>query len=253
MKIALTIAGSDSSAGAGIQADIKTFFKLGVPGVSVITGITAQNSKGVYSIYPVPPDEIEKQLKALEEEFDIKAAKVGMIPDIKTVEVIEKFFKRRKDIFFLLDPVLISTSGSNLFIEDTKKALKEKLFPLCHLLTPNLDEAKILLNGEVRDHKTLAMEFYEKFKVPLLLKGGHNRGKIIEDIFFNGRILKTFKSKKLKGEYHGTGCILSSAIISYKIMGFNLTDSIIKARKFLSNLMIKKAKFKSKKIRYIIF
>ncbi|MEJ5167126.1 MAG: bifunctional hydroxymethylpyrimidine kinase/phosphomethylpyrimidine kinase [Thermoanaerobaculia bacterium] len=253
MNFVLTIAGSDSSAGAGIQADIKTFFKLRVKGLSVLTGITAQNSRGVFSIYPVPPEEIEKQLKALEEDFNIVGAKVGMVPNRKTVEVIHRFFKRRRDIFFLLDPVLISTSGYNLFLENTKEALKEKLIPLCNLITPNLDEAMALLGEKEKDNFKLAEKFYEKFKVPLLLKGGHKKGKEIEDIFFDGKKMKVFKGKRIKGEFHGTGCILSSAILSYISKGYELIEAIKRGRAFLYNLLLKNSFSVSKKMKYIIF
>lgn len=253
MKYALTIAGSDSSSGAGIQADLKTFFKLRVPALSVITGITAQNSRGVFSIFPVPPEEIEKQLKALEEDFNISGAKVGMVANIKTLEKIYGFFKRRRDIFFILDPVLISTSGYDLFLEDTKEALKEKLIPLCNLITPNLDEAMALLGKIKRDSMELAGDFFEKFRVPLLLKGGHKKGEEIEDIFFDGKSFKKFKSKRIEGNFHGTGCVLSSAILSYIIKGYNLIEAIKKGRAFLKNLLAKNSVNVSKKMKYIIF
>lgn len=253
MKYVLTIAGSDSSAGAGIQADLKTFFKLRVKGLSVLTGITAQNSRGVFSIYPVPPEEIEKQLKALEEDFNIFGAKVGMVPDNKTLEIIYKFFKKRKDIFFILDPVLISTSGDNLFIENTKEALKEKLIPICHLITPNLDEAMALLGKMVKDNFKLAEKFYDEFKVPLLLKGGHKKGKVIEDIFFDGKKIKVFKGKRIKGNFHGTGCVLSSAVLSYLAKGYGLIEAIKRGRAFLYNLLLKNSFSVNKKIKYIIF
>jgi len=252
MDYALTIAGSDSSAGAGVQADLKTFFKLKVPAVSVITAITAQNSKGVYSIHPIPPEEIENQLKTLENDFNIKAAKVGMLPNIKSVEVISIFFKRRRDIFFLLDPVLVSTSGFNLFVEDTKSAIKEKLIPLCNLITPNLDEAKTLLEAENDNILEIAKSFFEKFKVPVLLKGGHLKSNFIEDIYFDGKIIKKFRWKREKGEFHGTGCILSSAIASYIVLGFKDLDAIKKGREFLHRLLKGKPYLKNKNLKYII-
>lgn len=251
MDFALTVAGSDSSSGAGIQADIKTFLKIKVPCLSVITAITAQNSKGVYSIFPVPVKEIEKQLKVLENDFKIKVAKVGMVPDIKSIEIISKFFKRRRDIFFLLDPVLISTSGFNLFLEDTKDALRKKLIPLCNILTPNLDEARSLLNIGEKDDPGILEEIFNKFKVPVLLKGGHRKGKYIEDIFFDGKEKRKYKFKRIEGEFHGTGCILSSAIISYIYKGLEIKEGIRKAEIFLHKLMVNPYN-KNKKIKYII-
>lgn len=245
----LTIAGSDSSSGAGIQADLKTFYKLKVPALSVITAITAQNSRGVFSIHPIPPKEIEKQIKALEEDFEIIGAKVGMVADNQSIKVISDFFKRRRDIFFLLDPVLISTSGSKLYLEDTKNSLKEKLIPLCNLITPNLDEAKALIDFNSKDNLEIAKRFYDKFNVPILLKGGHSKRKIIEDIFFDGKEIKEYKWKKLKGEFHGTGCILSSAILANIALGLDLKEAIGCALNFLhkqlnNNFFISKSTLK---------
>ncbi len=252
MDYVLTIAGSDSSAGAGIQADLKTFLKLKVPSLSVITAVTSQNSKGVYSIHPIPPEEIEYQLKVLEEDFKIKAAKVGMLPDIKSIYVVYNFFKRRKDIFFLLDPVLVSTTGFNLYLEDTKKELKEKLIPLCSLITPNLEEAKTLLDLKIDNNLELAKLFYEKFKVPVLLKGGHKKDEILVDIYYDGKVLKKFKWKRIEGEFHGTGCILSSAIVSYIVRGFPKLESIKRARRFLYEQINKKSFSKNIDLKYIL-
>lgn len=251
-NFALTIAGSDSSSGAGIQADLKTFYKLKVPALSVITAITAQNARGVFSIHPIPPNEIEKQIKALEEDFNIFAAKVGMVPDNQSIEVIEKFLKRRRDIFFLLDPVLISTSGSKLYIEDTKNSLKEKLIPLCNLITPNLDEAKALINFNSEDNLEIVKKFYNKFNVPLLLKGGHRKGKVIEDIFFDGKEVKKYKWKKLKGEFHGTGCILSSAIVAYIALGLSLKEAIGHALNFLHKQLNKIFFISKSSLKYLL-
>lgn len=248
----LTIAGSDSSSGAGIQADLKTFYKLKIPALSVITAITAQNSKGVFSIHPVPPKEIEKQIKALEEDFKIIGAKVGMVPDNQAIEVIAKFFKRRRDIFFLLDPVLISTSGSKLYLEDTKNSLKEKLIPLCNLITPNLDEAKVLIDFNTENNLEIAKRFYDKFNVPLLLKGGHSKGEIIEDIFFDGKQFEKYKWKKLKGEFHGTGCILSSAIVANIALGLNLKEAIGRALNFLHKQLIKNFLISKSPLKYLL-
>ncbi len=249
---ALSIAGSDSSSGAGVQADLKTFYKLKVPGISVITAITAQNSKGVFSIHPIPPKEIKAQLKVLEEDFSIKAAKVGMIPNIEALFEISKFFKRRRDLFFLLDPVLISTSGSKLFLEDTRESLKKNLIPLCNLITPNIDEAKALLDEDFKDQREIIYGFYKKFKIPILLKGGHLEKRFIKDIFFDGNNLKIYKWKKLKDEFHGTGCILSSAIISYIVKGFDLNQSIERGLKFLHKIIKKPAPFNTS-IKYLLY
>lgn len=252
-KFALTIAGSDSSSGAGVQADLKTFFKLKVPVVSVITAITAQNSKGVFSIHPVPPKEIKKQLKALEEDFEIIGAKIGMVPDNQSIKVISDFFKRRRDIFFLLDPVLISTSGSKLYLEDTKNSLKEKLIPICNLITPNLDEAKTLIDFNSEDNLEIAKRFYNKFNVPILLKGGHSKGLVIEDIFFDGKEIKKYRWKKLKGEFHGTGCILSSAIVAYIALGLSLKEAIGCALKFLHKQLDNNFFISKSALKYLLF
>lgn len=243
MEFALTVAGSDPVSGAGIQADLKTFFKLKVPALSVITAITSQNSKGVYSIFPVPEKEIEAQLFAIFKEFKIKVLKIGMLPNVNTIKILSNFFKDKK-IFIVLDPILKSTSGSNLYLEDTIEAIKNFLIPISNFVTPNLYEANKICNENVEDTLKLSKEFYNRFNVPVLVKGGHQKGKFLKDVFFDGKIFKVFKWKKLSGKFHGTGCILSSAITAFYFKGNDLKKSVEKGLNFLHGEMKKGKKIK---------
>lgn len=240
---ALTIAGSDSGGCAGIQADLKTFSSLGVFGASVITAITAQNTMGVTDIMAVPSDIVEKQLKAVLDDFDFSAIKVGMLFSKENVIILKKLIQT--NIPLVLDPVMISTSGNALILDQTVEAIINELFPIATIITPNLDEASTLLKKEIRNTEEMieaADKFIEKFGVnSILIKGGHLQGNEMIDIFkikgSNNHIL--LKSDKIDSiNNHGTGCTLSSAIAAYLSIGMDLEASVRKGKEYITKAIL---------------
>lgn len=223
---ALTIAGSDSCGGAGIQADLKAFQALGVYGASVITAVTAQNTLAVRTADPVPPDLITAQLEAVLEDLPVKAVKTGMLPDAATVEAVCDVLERRRNEFRLVvDPVLVATSGAALTLEDTIAALKRRLFPLADLVTPNLAETRALAGGDGNAERAVG-ELLDMGCGAVLIKGGHLEGETITDhlVTASGRL--SFEHPNTPGEYHGTGCSLSAAITALMARGRDLEDAV---------------------------
>jgi hydroxymethylpyrimidine/phosphomethylpyrimidine kinase len=229
----LTVAGSDSSAGAGIQADIKTFRTLGVPGMSVITALTSQNSRGVTQIHPTPLRYLSGQLAAVDSDFDIRAAKTGMMPTGAAISAVAKFFRNRPQIRLVVDPVLIATSGASLRMEDTTQALIRELIPLASVVTPNLDEAQVLADSSEKKGDSLARRLWNLYHVPFLVKGGHGTGAEVADVLHMDGKAQIIASSRLPGEFHGTGCILSAAIASHLAVGLDLKESVARAHAFL--------------------
>ncbi|MCP5105075.1 MAG: bifunctional hydroxymethylpyrimidine kinase/phosphomethylpyrimidine kinase, partial [bacterium] len=186
---ALTIAGSDPGGGAGIQADLKTFSAFGVYGTSVITAVTAQNRNGVTAIQPVEPGVVQKQLEAVLETYPIKAVKTGMLFSSEIIETIAAVLSTHSPIPLVIDPVFTATSGRKLLQDDAVESLKEKLFPLATLITPNIPEAEILTGEPLRNTREMeraVSRLYRKYHVPVLLKGGHLPDRAV-DIFFAGK------------------------------------------------------------------
>jgi hydroxymethylpyrimidine/phosphomethylpyrimidine kinase len=235
-KRVLTIAGSDSGGGAGIQADLKTISSLGCYGTSVITAITAQNTIGVTAIHPVPPEIVEKQLNAVLSDIGADAVKIGMLHSaeiIKTVAGTLKKFRLKK---IVLDPVMVATSGDKLIEDNTVDALIGYLFPLAEIITPNIPEAEILTGSEIRTRDEMnysALQLLNYGSKSVLLKGGHLKGDILYDIYvhklrkdniriFNNRFINT-------NNVHGTGCTLSSAIASFMAHGEETEVAVEKA------------------------
>ncbi|MBP1645745.1 MAG: hydroxymethylpyrimidine kinase [Bacteroidetes bacterium] len=240
--IALTIAGSDSGGCAGIQADLKTFSSLGVFGTSVITAITAQNTMGVVDVMPIPSDIVKKQLRAVMDDFEIGAIKVGMLFSKENVFGLSYTYKEYgKKIPLVIDPVMVSTSGNSLIMDETIDAIKELLFPIATIITPNLNEASTLLHKKIETIEEMedgAKEFIESYGVnSVLIKGGHLEGNEMVDIFFSKDISSPimFKSKKINTKNtHGTGCTLSSAIASFLAIGNNLEESLTMAKEYIT-------------------
>jgi len=236
----LTIAGSDSGGGAGIQADLKTFSALGCFGTSVITAVTAQNTMGVKSVHGIPPEYIRDQLLAVLEDIRPVAIKIGMINRAEVVTVIEAELKRyAAGIPVILDPVMVATSGHKLIEPDTVTQLINKLFPLVRLITPNVDEAIILAEQPINnldDMIAAGRKIIEKGAKAVLVKGGHLPGPVIYDVLIavneSPVILESafIASKNL----HGTGCTLSSAIAAEMAKGNNLPHAIKKAKKYIA-------------------
>ncbi|OLY62733.1 bifunctional hydroxymethylpyrimidine kinase/phosphomethylpyrimidine kinase [Leptospira santarosai] len=240
--ITLTIAGSDSGGGAGIQADLKTFTALDTFGTSAITCLTSQNPSGVTGILEVDADFLEKQILAVLDYFPVKSVKTGMLFSTAIIEKTSSLLSKRKNIdknvSLVIDPVMVSTSGAKLLQESAIDALLTKLIPLADLITPNLDEAEILTGKKIDrslEMPDFAKEIFEKFKVPVLLKGGHLQNEEIAlDILFDGKTVSKFEKPFVNGFYpHGTGCTYSAAITSYLARGENLIRAVRYAKEYL--------------------
>jgi hydroxymethylpyrimidine/phosphomethylpyrimidine kinase len=235
----LTIAGSDSGGGAGIQADLKTISALGGYGTSAITALTAQNTQGVRGIHAVPPAFLREQLEAVFEDITIDAVKIGMVGTVEAALVIADILSRFKPRFVVFDPVMVSTSGSKLIRDETIEAFWSELFPLTDLITPNLDESQILIPGKIdslESMKGAAAEMIRKGCKAVLLKGGHLVGATLYDVFAQrGEDILTLESDFIASHnVHGTGCTLSSAIATWVAKGSSLTEAIIFAKEYIS-------------------
>lgn len=236
MKTTLTIAGSDSSGGAGIQADLKTFSAHGVYGMSVITAITAQNTQGVQKVENLSGDIIKSQLTAIFEDIPPDAVKIGMVSTAEAIHEIAAVLNFYRPKWVVLDPVMISKSGYDLLEPDAKKALIEELLPLADIVTPNLMEAGVLIDQDVHsldDMKKSAGKIRESGPDYVLVKGGHLEGDAI-DLLFDGTDYQTFSSVRIQTKNtHGTGCTLSSAIASQLAQGKNPYESIRLAKQYI--------------------
>lgn len=234
----LTVAGSDSGGGAGIQADLKTFSAFGVFGTSVITAVTAQNLSGVSSVQAIDPEVVQKQLLAVLQGFPIKAIKTGMLFSAEIIEVIARILSDYGNIPLVIDPVFAATSGSKLIRDDAVQQLQEKLFPLAHLITPNIPEAEILLETkiEVRDHlEQAARMLFERFNVPVLMKGGHLADTAV-DILVDRTGMEPFVSNLISGvNNHGSGCTLASAVAASLAKGESLRQAVKTAKIYITD------------------
>ncbi|MGV7221823.1 MAG: bifunctional hydroxymethylpyrimidine kinase/phosphomethylpyrimidine kinase [Nitrospinales bacterium] len=241
MKKVLTIAGSDSSGGAGIQADIKTFSAHRHIGGSVITSITSQNSNGVRSRQDLPVEVIEDQLGAVFEDERPVSIKTGMLGNREIVESVAKILKRNKAKNLIIDPVIRSSSGKILLSKDGVNAMKEKLFPLALLVTPNISEAEELSGIKIKktsDRIRVAKAILKTGVKNVLIKGGHLKGPP-EDFLYDGKKTETFSSERIpvKG-LHGTGCVLSAAIVCALAEGKSLPNAISQAKRFIQESIL---------------
>ena len=229
----LTIAGSDPSGGAGIQADIKTISAHELFATSVITSITAQNSKGVQATFDLSPEEVEAQLKAVLEDAKPAAVKTGMLGNEVLVECIARRLKRARIRNLVVDPIIQSSSRKTLLSKKGVTALKEKLLPLALLVTPNLPEAKALSGVRItrpQDRLKAAKAILKTGVRSVLIKGGHAKNNA-DDFFYDGKRVEIFKGERIgQGDWHGTGCVLSAAIASGLALGLSLTAAIQKAK-----------------------
>jgi hydroxymethylpyrimidine/phosphomethylpyrimidine kinase len=237
--IALTIAGSDSSGGAGIQADLKTFAALGVYGASAITALTAQNTTGVTGIHQVPPDFVAAQIDAVFGDLDVKAVKIGMVAQRTTIDAIVAGLERWSPKQVVLDPVMVATSGDRLLPNEAVEALRSKLIPRASLITPNLPEAAALLDEPAASSEA-AIESQGKRLLALgcpavLIKGGHGQGPESIDYLIsdNGVIALTAPRIDTKNT-HGTGCSLSSAIAAGLAKGEDMESAVRHAKAWIS-------------------
>jgi hydroxymethylpyrimidine/phosphomethylpyrimidine kinase len=239
IPVALTIAGSDSSGGAGIQADLKTFAACGVYGASVITALTAQNTRGVTGIHDVPPDFITAQIDAVFSDLDVKAVKIGMVARYEAIEAIVAGLIRWSPQHVVVDPVMVATSGDRLLSPDAVDALRTQLFPRASLITPNLPEAAALLNEaiaeseadiEAQGRRLLAMG-----SPAVLIKGGHGHGPESTDYLIDGKsVIRLAAPRIATRNTHGTGCSLSSAIAAGLAKGQGLEAAVRDAKAYVS-------------------
>jgi hydroxymethylpyrimidine/phosphomethylpyrimidine kinase len=237
--VALTIAGSDSSGGAGIQADLKTFAALGVYGASAITALTAQNTQGVTGIHVVPPEFVRAQIDAVFGDLEVGAVKIGMVAQLSSIDAIVDALKRWSPGHVVLDPVMIATSGDRLLAAEAVDALRQKLIPLATIVTPNLPEAAALLNGSVAASEA-AIEGQGRKLLALgcpavLIKGGHGEGSESIDYLFSASGCVTLSASRVATQNtHGTGCSLSSAIAAELAKGAELETAVRNAKSFVS-------------------
>lgn len=240
MKTVLTIAGSDSSGGAGIQADIKTMTANGVYAMSAVTALTAQNTIGVTAISEVSPQFMKQQLDAVFTDIFPDAVKIGMVSSAQLIEVISDVLSHYKANNIVVDPVMVSTSGSALMEESAVETLKRKLIPLASLLTPNIPEAQALTGLVVEneaDMRKAAKTIGDTYGCAVLLKGGHSISDA-NDILYSQWEYHYFKGKRIDNpNTHGTGCTLSSAIASNLAKGYSMVQSIKRAKEYISGAL----------------
>jgi hydroxymethylpyrimidine/phosphomethylpyrimidine kinase len=239
VPVALTIAGSDSSGGAGIQADLKTFAAFGVYGASAITALTAQNTRGVSGIHVVPPAFVAAQIDAVFDDLDVKAVKIGMLAELPIIETVAAALARWKPGHVVLDPVMVATSGDRLLSADAVSALREHLIPKASLITPNLPEAAALLEEAIAlDEAAITGQGKRLLAMgarAVLIKGGHGQGAESIDYFFAGGDVVALAAPRIATENtHGTGCSLSSAIAAGLAKGEALDAAIRHAKTWMT-------------------
>ena len=225
----LIIAGSDSSGGAGIQADIKTVTALGGYAMTAITAVTVQNTIGVASVVPIKPTEIAKQILFTSKDIKPNGVKIGMLHSSEVIKSVAKSLNSLKTSKIVLDPVMVAKGGARLINQSAIKTLKSKLINKAYLLTPNIPEAEVLTNTKIKNSKDMihaANILLQLGARNVLLKGGHGRSNNIEDILFNRKEVKIFKNRRIKTKNtHGTGCTLASAITTFLSCGKPLKKS----------------------------
>lgn len=246
----LTIAGSDSGGGAGIQADIKTMHSLGCYGMSAITAVTVQNTLGVKAVHGVPTDIVRGQIEAVLEDIGADAVKIGMLQSAEIVECVAEMLRAYNINNVVLDPVMVSTSGKRLLAEDGIEVLVERLIPLTRVITPNIPEAELLLGISIESNKesmsSAARKLSARFGTSVLLKAGHMVGDNLIDFFYDNEenTLIELPSKRVDSRNtHGTGCTMSSAFASYLAKGWSLQDAARGAKAYIDNAIIRGADY----------
>ena len=240
MKTALTVAGSDCSGGAGIQADLKTMTMNGVYAMSAITALTAQNTTGVRAIQESTPEFLKQQLDAIFQDIYPDAVKIGMVSSCELIRVIADRLKYYDAKNVVVDPVMVATSGSALMKTDAVRTLVEELIPLASLVTPNVPEAEILSGLTIKtkeDMITAAKQLGDRYHCAVLLKGGHSINDANDLLYANGKLM-WFEGKRIDNpNTHGTGCTLSSAIAANLAKGFTLVESVQRAKNYISGAL----------------
>lgn len=238
VPIALTIAGSDSSGGAGIQADLKTFSALGVYGASVLTALTAQNTTGVQAVELVTPDFVSAQMTSVLSDLDIGAIKTGMLANAAIIEAVVAKLRAHVSIPVVVDPVMVATSGDSLLAPEAVDSVRTLLIPRATLITPNLPEAAKLLEGPIAETEAEARSQLDRLaelgSKAVLLKGGHGSGSEAVDLLFcNGKVTRLASARIATKNTHGTGCTLSAAIAALLARGATLEDAVARAKTYV--------------------
>ena len=253
LPVALTIAGSDSGAGAGIQADLLTFADFGVFGTSAITAITAQNPDGVSDIQVASPENLASQIRQVLEFFPVRAIKTGMLPTEESVEVVAAMLEElAPDIPLVVDPVLVATSGTTLADNQAFAAIRNRLMPRAAVVTPNLDEMGALVGKRPIDADELenaSFELVREIGVPVLAKGGHLEGEEVQDFLHFPNHTTTYSSSRVENvDTHGSGCTLSAAIAANLALGHSLEPAIEGAREYLQGTLRNPLEISGKKV-----
>ena len=245
----LTIAGSDSGGGAGIQADLKTFSAIGCYGMSVITALTAQNTCGVNGIHAVPPAFAVEQIDAVLSDMGTDAIKIGMLYSAELIEVVAEALKKHGASKIVLDPVMVAQSGDKLLQDDAIKAIKKHLMPLADVVTPNMPEASVLCGRPLkqwRDIESAAQTLAQHGSRSILIKGGHAEAEKSTDLLFlahENRFVRLAAERIKTRNNHGTGCTLSSAIASYMAKGKDIEEAVQKAKMFMNQAIAAGAQY----------
>lgn len=240
MRTVLTIAGNDPSGGAGLQADIKTMGACGVYGMGIVTALTAQNTTGVYGIHEVPEEFLAKQLDCVFQDIFPDAVKIGMVSSSGLIQVIADKLRKYKARRIVLDPILVSTSGTTLLQPEAEKDLREKLFPLADVLTPNVPECGRLTGQNIcsrEDMEKAARMLGEQYGCAVVCKGGH-LGEKAEDVLYREGVYTWISGERISNENtHGTGCTYSSALASSLAMGYTIEESARRAKEFMEGAL----------------
>jgi hydroxymethylpyrimidine/phosphomethylpyrimidine kinase len=230
----MTIAGSDSGGGAGIQADLKTFQALGVYGASALTAITAQNTVGVTAVHEIPVDVIGAQIDAVVSDFGVDAAKTGMLSSAEIITTVAERVRHWRLSQLVVDPVMVAKSGDRLLREDAVHALKRELLPLAMVLTPNVPEAEVLV-GRQLSAEDAARAIIDLGPRTVVMKGGHRGGDTCVDVLFDGRTFTEFSSERFDTpNTHGTGCTFSAAIAAGLAQGLSVEEAVGEAKRYVS-------------------
>lgn len=240
MKTALSIAGSDSCGGAGIQADLKTMTLNGVYAMSAVTALTAQNTTGVRALYEVSPEFLAQQIDAVFEDIRPDSVKIGMVSSGELISTIAERLQYYKAENIVVDPVMVATSGARLISEDAVAVLKKKLLPLATVITPNIPEAEVLAEIKINDRNDMAAAaelINKRYGAAVLVKGGHSISDA-DDILCADGISRCFEGKRIDNtNTHGTGCTLSSAIAANLAKGYSLPDAVQRAKEYISGAL----------------
>lgn len=239
MKHALTIAGSDCSGGAGIQADLKTFAAHGIYGMSVVVSVVAENTCRVLAIQDITPDIIEQQMIAVFEDIDVHAVKVGMLSSSESMQAVSKSLKQYRPQYTVIDPVMVAKGGCALMQPDALSTLINDIIPLSYILTPNIPEAETITGMQIQtedDCKKAAIEIHRMGAAHVLIKGGHlSEKQDATDLLYDGNVFQSFTVKRIATKNtHGTGCTFSSAIAANLALGYPLSTAVANAKNYVT-------------------